>query len=51
MRRDHESHMGVRAGLSLSLFSHRVVATYRLYLLSSPLCCQFFFEGRLIFNN
>ena len=28
-----------------------IAATYRLYLLSSPLCSQFFFEGRLIFNN
>ena len=42
---------GVRAGLSLLLFSHRVAATYRLYLLSSLLCWQFFFEGRLTFNN
>ena len=51
MRRDTKATWGVHGGLSLSLFSHRVVATYRLYLLSSPLCCQFFFEGRLIFNN
>ena len=49
MQRDHESHRGVRAGLSLSLFSHRVAATYRLYLISSHLCL--IFEGRLIFNN
>ena len=29
----------------------RVAATYRLYPVLSPLCFQFFFEGRLTFNN